>query len=537
MSNSKKCLYLGLGVVMLCVLALILPQTSQAAVSYPYIHLDPVLGWVSTSATDCANLGGTMGDLNGDGSINSVDYQLLRQMIYGLGNVLLSPCADLDDNGYIDGSDQSELTTEIVVDLGLPLVSTSGKRPVIDLIGADPYILSAGATFWDPGATVTDDTDTGYPDPVQTIYGTYLFNDVNMAVGTYTVYYDAIDTSGNAAIQVVRTVNVFAPAVGGGGGYSDIIAPANTSVIINNGAESTDIADVTLTLHAEDASVPLQMMIANNSDFTGSDWIAYATSQAWTLSSGAGSKIIYAKFKDSYGNISAAVSDSINLTENGENGALEPQVLGEKYVDAGELQLAQIFDDAHYIWSGDINLLLGYMNANRDLALEQSMSSKYGAILGSNVQMALGGLETFNAVAITNFLTYGTKTTLKLGAGERAGVLNSYKAAYGQLPKTEEDWRDAIKIGNGRWPSRLSSEAESRAKNNFQIVYKRDANMANPNDNAAVTTMAYGLRPLPRNLDSEKAAITIFKKIFGSNPVTAIAWDTARAIAYSGATR
>jgi hypothetical protein len=49
--------------------------------------------------------------------------------------------------------------------------------------------------------------------------------------------------------------------------------------------------------------------------------------------------------------------------------------------------------------------------------------------------------------------------------------------------------------------------------------------------------MTYGLRPAKRNLDSEKAAIKIFKDIYGYAPKTASAWDVVRAIAYSGATR
>ena len=61
--------------------------------------------------------------------------------------------------------------------------------------------------------------------------------------------------------------------------------------------------------------------------------------------------------------------------------------------------------------------------------------------------------------------------------------------------------------------------------------------MDNQNDNAAVTVMAYGLRPSNRNLNSEKAAILAFKYFIKHAPVSAIDWDTVRAIAYSGAKR
>jgi hypothetical protein len=134
-------------------------------------------------------------------------------------------------------------------------------------------------------------------------------------------------------------------------------------------------------------------------------------------------------------------------------------------------------------------------------------------------------------------VAYGTKGTLVLGAGERAGVVSSYKKAFGKLPQTEAQWKDALAIASGRWPGETSATAESKAKTEFKKVYNKNADMKNANDNAAVTVMAYGLRPSDRNLNSEKAGIKIFKAIYGHNPVSALAWDIVRAIAYSGAKR
>ena len=128
-------------------------------------------------------------------------------------------------------------------------------------------------------------------------------------------------------------------------------------------------------------------------------------------------------------------------------------------------------------------------------------------------------------------------TTKILGAGERAGVVNSYKSAFGKVPSTESEWSDAIKIGNGRWPTARSAAAEEKAKVEFKKVYKKIPDMQQPNDNAAVTVISYGLRPGNRNLNSERAAIKSFKAIYGHTPVSALAWDIVRAIAYSGAKR
>lgn len=95
---------------------------------------------------------------------------------------------------------------------------------------------------------------------------------------------------------------------GGGGGGSAPPGPTNISVIIAAGATTTNTSSVTLTLAATNAS---QMMISNTADFSGGVWETFATSKAWTLTSGYGSKIVYARFKDSFGNVSSVVSDTI----------------------------------------------------------------------------------------------------------------------------------------------------------------------------------------------------------------------------------
>jgi hypothetical protein len=138
---------------------------------------------------------------------------------------------------------------------------------------------------------------------------------------------------------------------------------------------------------------------------------------------------------------------------------------------------------------------------------------------------------------IVNFIAYGTPSTMKLGSGERAGVVNSFRAAFGRVPTSDLDWQDIIKIANGRWPSQTNEAAEALASETFKTIYLREPNMDSPSDNAAVTVMAYGLRPADRNLDSERAAINIFRNIFKKSPESATEWDAVRAIAYSGATR
>lgn len=101
---------------------------------------------------------------------------------------------------------------------------------------------------------------------------------------------------------------------GGGGGTSDTTPPTNTSIVIAGGAATTSSVNVTLTLAATDAT---NMQISNDSAFTGASWETYATSKAWALTNGDGTKTVYAKFRDASLNVSASVSDTITLSGSG----------------------------------------------------------------------------------------------------------------------------------------------------------------------------------------------------------------------------
>lgn len=74
-------------------------------------------------------------------------------------------------------------------------------KPVIILNGSGSVTINKGSTYSDAGATVTDNEDTS----VSVISsGTVNVN----TIGTYTITYTAIDTAGNAALSITRTVSV-----------------------------------------------------------------------------------------------------------------------------------------------------------------------------------------------------------------------------------------------------------------------------------------------------------------------------------------
>jgi hypothetical protein len=142
--------------------------------------------------------------------------------------------------------------------------------------------------------------------------------------------------------------------------------------------------------------------------------------------------------------------------------------------------------------------------------------------------------------SINTFVSYGVdNNTKKLGEGERAAVIYSYKEAYEKLPETEDELTDVIKISNGRWPSKISKEAEIESRERFKEIYKREVKEDDTHDMSAMKIMAYGLkqRAENRNLDSERKGIKIFKDIFEHLPESTDDWNAIQAIAYSGTTR
>lgn len=352
---------------------------------------------------------------------------------------------------------------------------------------------------------------------------------------------------------------VYVPAAATAGTVS---SPYNLSLSISNDAAQTASLEVTLNISALSAT---EMLIANSSDgLSSATWEPYSTTKSWTLAEGDyGTRSVYVKFRSAVGNISNAVSDSIEyaatVTEppasspGGGTGttpttpaptatevpeAVEeatPTVV-EKVSEAAQAfaqKVVTILGEAAEVVKANVETLLTKVGLKRDLAKEQKTSSNYVKMLVQGVE----NLTAENTHAINNFIAYGTETTKILGEGERAGVLNSYKAAFGKLPTIGDEWADAIKIANGRWPNERSESKEAAATEEFKKIYLRAPDRSNSHDDAAVTVMAYGLRPSDRNLDSEKAAIKIFRGIYRYAPKTAVDWDIVRAIAYSGAQR
>lgn len=119
----------------------------------------------------------------------------------------------------------------------------AGDAPVITLLGASSVTIEVGSSYTDAGATALD-TEDGDLTASIVVGG----DSVDPAtVGTYTITYDVTDSSGNAAAQVTRTVNVVdttAPSVKIDGVPSNTEGPFKFDVIFSEevfGFESEDL--------------------------------------------------------------------------------------------------------------------------------------------------------------------------------------------------------------------------------------------------------------------------------------------------------
>ena len=116
--------------------------------------------------------------------------------------------------------------------------------PVILLSGVSPVIVEVGASYTDAGATATDIGDGDLTIAINTV------NPVNTTtIGSYTITYDVMDSSLNAATQVTRTVNVVdttSPVITLTG--VSLVTIEAGSAYIDEGATATDIGDGDLTI-------------------------------------------------------------------------------------------------------------------------------------------------------------------------------------------------------------------------------------------------------------------------------------------------
>ncbi len=273
---------------------------------------------------------------------------------------------------------------------------------------------------------------------------------------------------------------------------------------------------------------------------TGLLAIPFADPQSFQDLGGGYHKDAYAAyFGQDFQIINGAEAADFKVVCQGKNCNYEAEDGSHFYANGIEVALdaktEQIIGEAKLIYSSaaDPASLALYNGISRNLPGENAAREKYL----KDLLVGIYGLKESDKLDAVNFIFYGSQTTRGLGEGERAGVVNSYKTAFGKLPASVQEWSDLIKIANGRWPTERNEVAEERAERRFRYIYQRAPLSIDEHDNAAITIMAYGLRTAKRLPESEKSAILTFKKLFLEYPHSASDWDMVRAVAYSGARR
>ena len=138
-----------------------------------------------------------------DSSLTAVSPDSVTESIPGQYELTFSPAlavgsATVSFVGIPDSAtDQQYTASDLVVNL------TDNDAPVITLLGTTPVSVALNSVYSDAGATALDSLDGDITSSIVTV------NNVDTAVaGSYTVTYNVSDSAGNAAIEVVRTVNV-----------------------------------------------------------------------------------------------------------------------------------------------------------------------------------------------------------------------------------------------------------------------------------------------------------------------------------------
>ncbi|MEI6835723.1 MAG: hypothetical protein WCK59_02720 [Candidatus Falkowbacteria bacterium] len=371
---------------------------------------------------------------------------------------------------------------------------------------------------------------------------TFGNNNLNLRVGATSDvtlygsggYYISNSVNQNVATIVVNGNKATVTAVGAGS--------ANATVCQTGGQCGVIYVSVTAT----NSLIPIAFNASNPTLSVGQNFsvsISGGSSNVYYISSNSNPAIVQANISGSILSLTGNVSGSsvINIcsaTNNCNslsvtvNNVVTPVIVAPTPTTTPTSTPTPVVntDEALLIFNGNVETIASKVGAKRNTATEKNYLTRYTKPLLVGLKLSTAAINNLNY-----FIVYGTPSTVKLGAGERAGVLGSYLSAYKKLPTALTDWSDLIRISTGNQPVGLSVAAENQAKLEFKKVYNRAPAMATSNtDLSAVKIIAYGLRFPIRNASAEKAAVKAFTKVYAHAPISPLAWNIVRAITYSG---
>ncbi|MBT3547701.1 MAG: DUF5011 domain-containing protein, partial [Flavobacterium sp.] len=143
--------------------------------------------------------------------------------------------------------------------------------PVITLTGDEIVTIEVGTSYTDAGATASDNIDGDITSNITTV------NTVDTdIVASYTVTYNVLDSSGNAATEVTRTVNVVDTTV------PVITLTGDEIVTIEVGTSYTDAGATATDNYDDDTALSTNIITVNtvDTDIVASYTVTYNVSDA-----------------------------------------------------------------------------------------------------------------------------------------------------------------------------------------------------------------------------------------------------------------
>ncbi len=221
----------------------------------------------------------------------------------------------------VDGNESDTVSDNITLDTEAP----SGS---IDINGGASVTISRSVTltlFRDDASEMRISNSSSFAGTWETYASTKAWI-LTSGDGVKTVYAQLRDAAGNVSSTIQDSIT---------------LDTQKTGISINDGASFTTSRSVTLTLSSAGAA---GMRISNSNSFTGG-WETYASSKSWTLTAGDGAKTVYAQIRDTGGNVSGIVSDSIILDTQAPKGSITING-GESITASRSVTLELSADDA-----------------------------------------------------------------------------------------------------------------------------------------------------------------------------------------------
>lgn len=270
--------------------------------------------------------------------------------------------------------------------------------------------------------------------------------------------------------------------------------PVLNSISINSGATSTENDTVTIAF-SYSAGTPTQYMLSEKSDLSDGVWTDFVANPTFVLSSGYGSKTVYAKLRNGFGETSI-MSDTINYTEPVLN-------LTSLLINNGDVSTS----------NPSVTISFGYVGT----------ATHYMLSANSDFSGASWVVFTANPSFVLNNSTFGTKTVyakLKNSTVETSAVSDSIN-----LVDPNQIALNSVNINNGEENTSSLNVIVSLGVTNTPTHYR----IGETSDLSAVSWQAYTSNQLSFAL-SGYGLKTVYVQLKNATSTSAVLSDSILAV-------